>query len=404
MPLAAHPPASDDPRPMQPNRRVTALSLSRTIALDTRAKELAAAGRDVLNLTAGEPDFEAPAVVRAAAHKAIDGGDVRYTPAGGRLRLREAVARHLEQTRGIRYAATEIVICHSAKHALANTILSLVEPGDEVLLPLPAWTSYEEQVRFAGGVPVGVLPRADLGPDLDALRAAIGPATRGIFLNTPCNPSGYCLSSDEVRAIGELAVERDLWILSDEIYSRLVYGEVRHMSPAQISPAVRERTVLVDGASKAFAMTGYRIGYLAAPRSVADACVRLQSQTTGAPNAISQDALEAGLSGEPPEMAEMVREFDARRRLVCEALDAMGLPTPLPGGAFYAFPSVAHLCDARGADGFCEELLESTGLALVPGSAFGLDGYVRISYAASRVVLERALERLASFVGSRVRA
>lgn len=390
---------------MQPNQRVTALSLSRTIALDTRAKELAAAGRDVLNLTAGEPDFEAPAVVRAAAHSAIDGGDVRYTPAGGRLRLREAVARHLERTRGVRYAPSEVVICHSAKHALANAVLSLVEPGDEVLLLLPAWTSYEEQVRFAGGVPVGVRPRPDLGPDLAALRAAVGPRTRGIFLNTPCNPSGYCLTAGEVRAIGELALERDLWILSDEIYSRLVFGVGEgaepHASPAAVSPAVRERTVLVDGASKAYAMTGYRIGYLAAPRSLADACVRLQSQTTGSPNAISQDALLAGLSSEPPEMEAMVREFDARRHLVGAALERMGLRTPLPRGAFYYFPRVEHLCDARGADGFCEDLLEETGLALVPGSAFGLEGHIRISYAAARATLERALERLSRFVTTR---
>lgn len=393
------------PPPLQPNQRVSALSLSRTIALDTRAKELAAAGRDVLNLTAGEPDFEAPAAVRSAAHRAIDGGDVRYTPAGGRLRLREAIARHLERTRGVTYAPAELVVCHSAKHALANAVLSLVEPGDEVLMLLPAWTSYEEQVRFAGGVPVGLPPRADLGPDLGALAAAVGPRTRGILINSPCNPSGYCLGADEVRSIGELAVSRDLWILSDEIYARLIYGleagAEPHTSPVSVSPAVRERTVLVDGASKAYAMTGYRIGYLAAPRAVADACLRLQSQTTGSPNAISQDAFEAGLRAEPPEIDAMVREFDARRRLVARGLESMGLGTALPRGAFYFFPRVEHLCDARGADGFCEDMLEETGLALVPGSAFGLEGYVRLSYATSSSTLERALERLSSFVASR---
>ena len=190
---------------------------------------------------------------------------MRYTPAPGTPSLRRAIAEHLTRTRGVAYETAEITVCHSAKHALSGALLALIEPGDEVLLLLPAWVSYFEQVRFAGGEPVAVAPRDDMGPDFDALRAAITPRTRGVMLNSPCNPSGYVFTPEETRELADLAVERDLWIVSDEIYSRLVYDGSTFSSPAQCGDEARARTVLVDGASKAFAMTGYRMGYLAAP-------------------------------------------------------------------------------------------------------------------------------------------
>lgn len=383
---------------MRPNSKVSDIALSRTIALDTRAKELIAAGRDVLNLTAGEPDFDAPAAVRAAARAAIDGGDVRYTPAPGRAVLRAAIARHLTATRGVEVDPEEVVVCHSAKHALSGALLTLLEPGDELLLLLPAWVSYFEQARFAGARPIGVPPRADLGPDLDAIRAAITPRTRGILLNSPCNPSGYCLTPDEVRALGELALERDLWLVSDEIYRRLAYDDAPQLSPLSVSPQVRARTVLVDGASKAYAMTGYRIGFLAAPPAVAAGVARLHSQLTGSPNAISQDAFLAALEEEPPEVAAMAAEFDRRRTLLLAGLERIDLPAPRPRGAFYVFPSIAHLARTGGSDAFCEALLEEEGLALVPGSAFGMDEHVRISYAAAEKTLRAAIERLGRFL------
>jgi len=383
---------------MRPNQRVSALPLSTTLALDARAKELAERGRDVINLSVGEPDFDSPAAVRAAAHGTIDGGRVRYTPAPGTKSLRRTVAAHLARTRGVPFELEQITVCHSAKHALSGALLSLLEPGDEVLLLLPAWVSYVEQVRFAGGTPVAVRPRQDHGPDLDALRAAITPRTRGLMLNSPCNPSGYVLAPDETRAVAALAVERDLWILSDEIYSRLVFDGTTFSSPVQCGDEARARTVLVDGASKAFAMTGYRMGYLAAPADVADAVGRLHSQLAGSPNAIGQEALEVALRSEPPEVAEMAAEFERRRDLVVAGLRALGLATPRPGGAFYAFPNVEPWLDGRGSDGFCADLLESEGLALVPGTAFGLEGFVRLSYAASRGEIERGLERLGRFL------
>jgi aspartate aminotransferase len=362
---------------------------------------LSAAGEDVLTLAVGEPDFDAPAAVRQAAREAVEGGQVRYTPAAGRLALRRAIAQHLERTRGVAYAPEEIVVCHSGKHALSGAILSLVEPGDEVLLLLPAWVSYAELVRLAGGVPVGVRPRPDLGLDPRALAAAIGPRTRGILLNSPSNPSGCVLTRAELAEIGRLARERDLWLVSDEIYARLVYEGEPFASPVQLGPEVRARTVIVDGASKTYAMTGYRIGYLAAPREVAAAVERLHSQTTGSPNAISQDAFRAALEQEPREVPEMVATFARRREIVLAGLARLGLEVPRPRGAFYVFPRVPGTEEEGASARFCEELLEVERLALVPGSAFGLEGHVRLGYACSETTIREAVDRLGRFLARR---
>ena len=388
---------------MRPNQRVSALSFSTTLALDARAKALVAAGRDVINMSVGEPDFQTPAAVRKAAASKAESGEVRYTPAAGATSLRQAIAERLTRTRGIPFTEAEVTVCHSAKHALSGACISLIEPGDEVLLLLPAWVSYDEIVKFAGGLPVPVPSRADCGPDLEAIRRAITRKTRGILLNSPCNPSGYVLTQAEVRAIGAIAVEHDLWIVSDEIYRRLVYEGEPDFSPAQVSPEVRARTVVVDGASKAFAMTGYRIGYAAAPQPIAKAIATLHSQLTGCPNAVSQAAFEVALRQEPPEVAAMVAEFDRRRRVLIGGLEALGLSVPWPRGAFYAFPDVSAWIDERGSDGFCDDLLESQGLAVVPGSAFGVDDHVRLSYATSIANIEKAVERLGKFLASRKR-
>jgi aspartate aminotransferase len=386
---------------MRPNARVRALALSTTIALDTRAKELQAAGRDVVNMSVGEPDFPAPRAVQDAAVAKVRSGDVRYTAAEGTPSLRAAIAAHVSATRGVPFTPAEVTVCHSAKHALSGALLALIEPGDEVLCLLPYWVSYTEIVRFAGGVPVEVPSRRDLGPDLDALARVIGPRTRGILLNSPCNPSGYVMTHAEVRAIAALCERHDLWIVSDEIYRRLVYEGEPDLSPASISPALRTRTVIIDGASKAFAMTGYRIGYVAAPREVAAAVGRLHSQLTGAPNAVSQAAFEAALKSEPPEVARMCDEFRRRREVLVRGLRGLGLACELPRGAFYAFPDVSPFLDERGSSGFCQDLLESEELAIVPGSAFGVDAHVRLSYATDLATIERALERLGRFLARR---
>jgi aspartate aminotransferase len=384
---------------MQFNTRAHSIPLSATLALDARAKELIADGRSVINMTAGEPDFDAPQAVRDAARTFVDSGKVRYTPAPGRISLRETIAGHLSRTRGVPFDAKQITVCHSAKHALSGVLLSLLSDGDEVLLLRPAWVSYFEMVRFAGGEPVAIPCRADLGPDMDAIAAAVTENTRGIMINSPCNPSGYCFTAGEMQTLVDLCAEKDLWILSDEIYSRIIYDGTRHESPVTYGEDARERTIIVDGASKAFAMTGYRIGYLASNTELSGTVGRLHSQLTGAPNAISQEAFECALATEPAEVAEMVAEFDRRRHKIVAGLEALGLPCEMPKGAFYVFPDLSAHLDENGSMGFCERLLEEAEVASVPGSAFGTEGHVRLSYALAEDQITEALERLGRFLG-----
>jgi aspartate aminotransferase len=390
-----------NPAAMRLSSRAAGLAGSATLALAARARALAAAGRDVVSMAVGEPDFDAPPLVREAAHAAIDSGEVRYTPAAGLPVLRAALAEMLTQQRGMPTAAEQVVVTHSGKHALSHALLALVEPGDEVLLLLPAWSSYDELVRFAGGVVRHVAPRRDAGPDFEALAAAMSPRTRGIVLNTPSNPSGYVWSEAELRQLMQLARERDLWVVSDEIYARLVYGSARHVSPASLDDDARARVVIVDGASKAFAMTGYRIGFLAGPLHVAKSVGEMQSQISGCPNFVSQQAYLAGLAHDPPEMEAMRQAFDARRQRLHAGLVALGLDVAQPMGAFYVFPDVARFTDERGVVGFCEDTLEAEALALVPGTAFGMEGRVRLSYALSMAKIDEALRRFGRALSAR---
>lgn len=385
---------------MKINERVDRIPFSETLALDARAKELAAAGRDIINMTAGEPDFDSPAVVREAAKATIDGGRVRYTPAPGRVQLREAIAEFLTKTRGVPFKSDEITVCHSGKHALSGVLLTLVSPGDEVLLLLPAWVSYVEQVRFAEGTPVGTAPRPDMGPDFEAMEKAITPRTRGLMLNSPNNPSGYVYTDEELARVAAFAKKHDLWILTDEIYGKLVYEGKAYASIVQHGEDARARTIIVDGASKTYSMTGYRIGFVAGDVQVAKAVARLHSQLTGAPNAIGQEAFEAALRTDPPELETMLAAFDDRRQHIVKGLTDLGLPTPTPRGAFYVFPSIKEHWPSGNSSSFCEALLEKEGVATVPGSAFGVEGHIRFSYATSMDQIEGGLERLGRFLRS----
>ncbi len=385
--------------PVRPGSRVSSLAFSATLALDARAKDLESAGVDVISMAVGEPDFETPRAAQLAAIEAIEHDRARYTPVAGTSGLRRAIAANLKATRGLDYdPAKEIAVCHSAKHALSGALIVLIEPGDEILMLNPAWGSYPEIVRYAEGVPTNVAPRPDMGPDFDAIEGGITPRSRGVLLNSPNNPTGYVWTRAEIERLAELCERHDLWILSDEIYRRLVYEGERNTSPAQVSPRARERTVIVDGASKTFAMTGYRIGFLAAPAPIASAVATLHSQLTGCPNAISQAAFERALSSEPPEVGRMAAEFDRRRQFLLSGLEDLGLRTPRPRGAFYAFPDVSPWLDERGSAGFSEDLLESQALVVVPGSVFGADRHVRLSYATSMEKIATALERLRMFL------
>ncbi|MEZ6005967.1 MAG: pyridoxal phosphate-dependent aminotransferase [Planctomycetota bacterium] len=384
---------------MRENQRSKSLAGSSTLGLAARAKALAADGHPVISMAVGEPDFSAPPAVQAAAVKAVGSGQVRYTPAGGLPALRSALAREVSRTRGIEATAAEISVGHSCKHALANALMVLIEPGDEVLLFRPAWNSYDAQIGFAGGTPVWVPEGPDLRPDLDAIAAAITPRTKGMILNSPCNPSGVIWTRAEIEALGELAERHDLWLVSDEVYQRLVYTGAEFLSPVTLSPALRARTVIVDGASKAFAMTGYRIGYAMAPAPIAEAIERLTSQTTGCPNYISQMAWLAALENEPAEVEMMRRQFERRRDVLIPGLRKLGLEVPSPGGAFYAFPRVTEHLDGRTVDQFCAALLEQEHLAVVPGTTFGSTEHIRLSYALGLEDIEQALVRLGRFLG-----
>ncbi|MEZ5979256.1 MAG: pyridoxal phosphate-dependent aminotransferase [Planctomycetota bacterium] len=388
---------------MRRSQRAARARTSITLVLSARAKELRRSGRDVVDMSVGEPDFPAPEVVRRTASERALSGDVRYSPAAGSPELRAAIARHLSETRGVPFAADEVWVGHSAKHALSVACTALFDPGDRMLLPQPGWLSYDEMSLLAGLEPVPVPGRADGGPDLDALDRA-APGASALWINSPCNPTGQVWSRDELAAAVDLAVRHDLVILSDEIYRRLVYDGRPCLSPLEVDPRARERTVVVDGASKIFCMTGYRIGFAAGPRDAIEAFTTVGSQTAGSPNTISQAAYAAALASEPPEVATMVATYRERRDVLVAGLRALGLAFPEPRGAFYVFPDATPLLEGReDSEELCRELLEREGLVLVPGSAFGAPRHVRLSYALPLERIEAALERLGRFAATRVR-
>lgn len=389
---------------IQVSQRLRSISPSATLAIDAKAKKLKAEGADVLNFVAGEPDFDPPPAVIEAALKAVrEPSTHKYTPAGGTLSLKKAVAAHLERDFGVRYDPSEIVVSCGAKHSLYNAFLALVNPGDEVLLPSPYWVTYPEQVRLAGGVPVLVECSESEGYRLTAraLRAKLTPRTRGLVLNSPSNPTGAVVPRAELEAIGDLVLEKNLWVVSDEIYAKLSYGEVPACFPS-LSPELRERTVLVNGVSKAYAMTGWRIGYAAAPKPLADAMGDFQSHSTSNPSVVAQKAAEAALALPDSEIRPMVETFRRRRDLLVAGLRKIpGTRCPEPQGAFYVFPNVQGWL-AGGRENtlkLADFLLERLQVAVTPGSAFGAEGYLRLSYAVSEQVLEEGLRRLREAFG-----
>ncbi|MGK0482021.1 MAG: aspartate aminotransferase [Planctomycetota bacterium] len=388
---------------MDLSKRASSLTESATLRLAALAKAMADSGRDVINMAVGEPDFHGPKVAREAAHAAIDSGKVKYTPAAGLPSLRQVLAQTIGASRGVVYAPANAVVCHSAKDALSHVLLALVDPGDEVLLLAPVWGSYDEQVKFAGGTPTHVapLPGGSCAPDIAAIRAAVSKNTRGIMLTTPSNPSGYVWTADEIAGLAEIVLEHDLWLISDEIYARLVFDGAEHVSPVSHSAAMQERTIVIDGASKVFAMTGYRMGAMIGPEKLAKAVGDIQSQLSGCPNYISQMAYQACLENEPEEVAAMIAEFDRRRVVITEGLTRLGLPGPTPRGAFYAFPDLSAYFGSGDAQSFCADLLETEALATVPGDVFGAPNHVRFSYALSEAKVREALERLERFLATR---
>ncbi|MDE6328230.1 MAG: pyridoxal phosphate-dependent aminotransferase [Duncaniella sp.] len=386
------------------SERVQALAPSATLAMSQKSAELKAQGVDVINLSVGEPDFNTPAHIKEAAKKAIDDNFTFYTPVAGYMSLRKAVSDKLKRENGVDYAPEQIVVANGAKQALCNVILASINPGDEVVIPMPAWVSYVEMVKLAGGTVVSV--DADITQDFkitpDQLEKAITPATRMLLLCSPSNPTGSVYSREELQAIVDvLAKHPDVMVLADEIYEHINFtGSFTSMAAF---PEIADRVILINGVSKAYAMTGWRIGYCAAPLWLAKAVTKLQGQYTSNASSIAQKAAEAAYTGSQECVAEMNEAFRRRRDLVVElASDIPGLKVNRPQGAFYLFPEVSAYIGKTTPEGKKIErsadlamyLLESGHVATVDGGAFGMEGYIRLSYATSDDNIREALRRM----------
>ena len=385
--------------------RMAALEPSATLAMAARASALAAAGADVIDLSVGEPDFPTPDHICRAAEAAIRAGRTKYTPAAGIPDLRKAVAADYSRRSGLAVTPAQVIVSSGAKHALHNVFTALVNPGDEVIVPAPYWVSYAELVKLAGGRPVLVETRIEEDFKLSpaALRAALTPRSRILLLCSPSNPTGVVYTPDELRALADVAIEADLAVVADEIYDQLVFDGRQSPSFPTLRPGLADRTVVVAGVSKTYSMTGWRIGWTISPEPLAKAIGNLQSQETSNPSSVSQHAALAALTGPQDCVAEMCRAFQKRRDLVAARLRAMpGVRIPEIGGAFYAFFDIRdHLVRSRGIAtslAWCEGLLEREQVALVAGSAFGAEGHVRMSFAASEEKLSKGLDRIEKFL------
>jgi aspartate aminotransferase len=387
--------------------RLKTLAPSSTLAVQAKAKELRNQGVDVISFGAGEPDFDTPQRIKDAATEAMRRGQTKYTEVGGIPELRAAVCAKLKRDNGLAYEPADVLVSVGAKHTLFNLVTALINPGDEVLVPSPYWVSYPEQARLMGGVPVEVETFEATGFDLDPtrLRAAVTERTKLIVINSPNNPTGAVFSPAALEAVARLAVERKLWIVSDECYEALTF-EGRHVSIASFGPEVKARTIVVNTCSKAYAMTGWRIGYAAGDRTLIKAMTDVQSQVTSNPSSIAQWAAVEALTGPQSEVAKMAGEFDRRRRLVIAGLNALpGVRCAMPRGAFYAFANVSGLFGrtwARPAGAVTLKssldvtgfLLEEARVAVVPGRDFGSDAHVRLSYATSDTLISEGLARM----------
>lgn len=389
--------------------RARAIAPSPTMAIDAKSKQMLAQGIDVVNFSVGEPDFDTPAHIKAAGIQAIETGKTKYTAAAGTIELRRAIAAKLQADNGLTYAPEQIVVSNGAKQSLFNAFMVLLDEGDEVIVQAPYWVSYPEMIKLAGGVPVIVETTEATGFKMTAamIEERLTPKTRAINLNSPSNPTGAVYTREELQAIADLAVEHDLAIVTDEMYEKLVYEGAEHVSIAALAPEVYERTVTVNGHSKAYAMTGWRIGYAAAPLHIAKAMGDLQSQTTSGASSISQVAAVEALVGTQEPIEAMRQEFDRRRQYMMERLQQLpGFRVDVtPVGAFYLFPNVSALFGKSwrgrpidGSEDLAALILEQARVGLVPGTGFGAPDYLRLSYASSMERIKTGLDRIAELL------
>jgi len=384
--------------------RALNISPSPTLAIDTEAKEMMANGFKVVSFAAGEPDFDTPDHIKEAAIDAIRAGKTKYTPVTGTCDLREAICQKLKADQGLDYKPDQIVVSAGAKHSLYNALQVLVQAGDEVILPAPYWVSYLEQIKLAGAEARIVETREENGFKLTPaeLQAAVNSRTRLLILNSPNNPTGAVYTGAELEALTEVIKKYDFMVISDEIYEKFIYNGLKHVSIASLSSELKERTVLINGVSKTYAMTGWRIGYAAAGYQIAKAMGDLQSHSTSNPTSIAQEAGLAALNGDQTPVALMVAEFKRRKDYMLERLNAIpGVSCIRPGGSFYLFPNVKNYLGKSykgriigNATDLASILLEEVQVAVVPGVAFGNDHYMRISYVCSMEKIKEGLDRI----------
>lgn len=393
---------------MKLSRRVMELSPSTTLAITAKANELRRQGHDVIGLGAGEPDFNTPKPILEAAKKAMEAGHTKYTPSGGIPELKSAIRKKLERDNGLAYDPSQIIVTVGAKHALYNLFQVLLDPGDEVIIPAPYWVSYIEQVKLAGGVPV-ILDGDEANAfkvTPDQLKAAITERTKAFLINSPSNPTGTVYKKDELLALGQVCLEQNVLIISDEIYEHLIYGDEPHTSMASLGPDFYQQTVVINGVSKTYAMTGWRIGFAAGNEQIIRAMTDLASHSTSNPTSVAQYAAVAALEGSQDEVQSMGQAFKERRDYLVQRLQAMqGIHFHPPEGAFYVFANIREAVNRAGlqtADEWVKALLEEERVAVVPGSAFGAKDHVRFSYATSMQQLEQAMDRMERFIGKTV--
>lgn len=389
--------------------RCTGISPSATLEINTRAKQLRAEGKHVYGFAVGEPDFPTPEYICDAAREALKLGLTRYTPVAGTKELRGAICEKLERDNNLHYKSTEVIVSNGAKQALLNAFVAILNPGDEVLLPTPCWVSYPEMIRMAGGVPIMVKTKEEEGflPSLKLLEKLTTPRTKAIVINSPNNPTGCVYPPELLEKIAEFAIEKEIYVVSDEIYERLIYDGQQHVSIASFGPQIHKQAIVINGLSKTFAMTGWRMGYAAASEDIVNAMAAYQSHATSGANSIAQYASYKALQNGAAYIRAMREEYDARRQLMVAKINGMdGVSCITPHGAFYVMLNVKKLIGRtfqgekiEDAVALSRMLLDAVNVAVVPGDAFEAPGFCRISYAVSREDIDAGLDAIGRFVG-----
>lgn len=383
--------------------RVSQVTPSITLAIAAKAKAMKAEGIDVCSFSAGEPDFDTPAHIKAAAAKALEEGKTKYGPAAGEPKLREAIANKLKSDNGLDYKAENVIVTNGGKHSLYNLIVALIDPGDEVIIPAPYWLSYPEMVTLAGGKSVIVNTDASTGYKItpEQLKKAITPKTKLFVLNSPSNPTGMVYTKEEIQALAKVVVDADILVVSDEIYEKILYDGTEHISIGSLGADIFARTLISNGFAKGYSMTGWRLGYLAGPLEIIKAASTIQGHSTSNVCTFAQYGAIAALESSQDCVEEMRQAFAKRRQVMYDRLNAIpGLSCPKPDGAFYLFPDISKT-GLKSLE-FCNALLEELQVAVIPGVAFGADNNIRLSYATDMATIEKGMDRLEKFVRSRI--